>query len=130
MRYKNACSWIANFAFNVHSTFVPARLPASVAALTALTLVSHSSCLCPRPQVSLWVGEQFASDLSAVFPGLNVKCLSSNKILALLGQGLSGPQTGFDFTVRSGRSGLLPPAHHILSFNYGLSFIPGIVQSE
>ena len=49
-------------------------------------------------KVSLWVGEQFASDLAAVMPGMSIKCLSSNKILSLLGQNLPGPQTGFDFS--------------------------------
>ena len=49
-------------------------------------------------QVSLWVGEQFASDLATLMPNMSVKCLSSNKILSLLGQNLPGPQTGFDFS--------------------------------
>ena len=49
-------------------------------------------------KVSLWVGEQFASDLGAVMPGMSIKCISSNKILSLLGQNLPGPQTGFDFS--------------------------------
>ena len=39
-----------------------------------------------RPQVSLWLGEQFAADLSMAFKKLSVKCISSNKVLGLLGQ--------------------------------------------
>ena len=46
-------------------------------------------------EVSLWVGEQFASDLNLIFPGLNIKCISSNKILSLLGQGFTCPAVGF-----------------------------------
>ena len=48
-------------------------------------------------EVSLWAGEQFASDLHLCFPSLKVVTLSSNKLLALLGQGFSIPQEGFQF---------------------------------
>ena len=33
-------------------------------------------------EVSLWLGEQFASDLQSSFPKLSIKAVSSNKILA------------------------------------------------
>mmetsp|Transcript_53860 Transcript_53860/g.128012 ORF Transcript_53860/g.128012 Transcript_53860/m.128012 type:complete len:1454 (-) Transcript_53860:172-4533(-) len=45
-------------------------------------------------EVSLWLGEQFASDLSQVFPALNIKVISSNKLLGLLGQDFPIPQSG------------------------------------
>ena len=46
-------------------------------------------------EVSLWVGEQFASDLSAVQPSLRVRALSANKLLGLLGQHAPLPALGF-----------------------------------
>ena len=46
-------------------------------------------------EVSLWVAEQFASDLLKAFPLLNVKAISSNKLLGLFGQELELPNTGF-----------------------------------
>jgi hypothetical protein len=46
-------------------------------------------------EVSLWVGEQFASDLQKALPKLGVLAVSSNKLLGLLGQGLSIPCVGF-----------------------------------
>jgi len=46
-------------------------------------------------EVSLWVGEQFAADLKLLLPRLNIQCISSNKLLSLLGQELSFPATGF-----------------------------------
>jgi|AntAceMinimDraft_5_1070358.scaffolds.fasta_scaffold46404_2 hypothetical protein len=57
-------------------------------------------------EVSLWVGEQFAADVAQVFPNLAIKVLSSNKLLGLLGQSLSAPQTGFDFTEETVRKTL------------------------
>ena len=36
-------------------------------------------------EVSLWVGEQFASDLHLAFPNLSIECTSANKLLGLLG---------------------------------------------
>lgn len=47
-------------------------------------------------EVSLWVGEAFASDLHRVFPKLKVVTVSANKLLGLLGQSpLPLPATGF-----------------------------------
>jgi hypothetical protein len=46
-------------------------------------------------EVSLWLAEQFASDLQKSFPKLGVKAVSSNKILGLFGQDLSIPCIGF-----------------------------------
>ena len=37
-------------------------------------------------EVSLWLAEQFVSDLSAVFPMLSIRCISANKLLGMLGQ--------------------------------------------
>lgn len=48
-------------------------------------------------EVSLWLAEQFASDLSLVFPALDIKTLSANKLLGLLGQDFAMPQTGYSF---------------------------------
>ena len=46
-------------------------------------------------EVSLWLGEQFASDLQKAFPGLGVRAISSNKILGVFGQDLVAPAVGF-----------------------------------
>ena len=43
-------------------------------------------------EVSLWVGEQFASDLLLAFPRLKVVALSANKVLGQLGQSFPIPQ--------------------------------------
>ncbi|KAH8068469.1 hypothetical protein JL721_6607 [Aureococcus anophagefferens] len=48
-------------------------------------------------EVSLWLAEQFAADLSLCLTRLNVKAISSNKILGLLGQDFPAPQTGHAF---------------------------------
>ena len=52
-------------------------------------------------EVSLWIGEQFASDLHNAFPRLNVVALSANKLLAQLGQAFPVPNTGFYFNEAS-----------------------------
>ena len=49
-------------------------------------------------EVSLWLGEQFASDLSAMMPKLVVKTCSSNKILGLFGQEFPVPALGSPLT--------------------------------
>ena len=49
-------------------------------------------------EVSLWLGEQFAADLSMMFKKLHVRTLSSNKLLGLLGQDFPIPQTGHAFS--------------------------------
>ena len=46
-------------------------------------------------EVSLWAGEQFASDMRLVFPKLKIEVLSANKILGSLGQRFAVPQPGF-----------------------------------
>jgi hypothetical protein len=46
-------------------------------------------------EVSLWLGEQFASDLQKAFPGLNIVSVSSNKLLGIYGQEMSIPAIGF-----------------------------------
>jgi hypothetical protein len=48
-------------------------------------------------EVSLWLGEQFCSDLTQVFPRLNIKCISANKLLGLFGQDFPIPQSGHAF---------------------------------
>jgi len=46
-------------------------------------------------EVSLWLGEQFTSDLHLAFPELSLECVSANKLLSLLGQSFPIPQLGF-----------------------------------
>jgi hypothetical protein len=46
-------------------------------------------------EVSLWLAEQFASDLQRAFPRLFVKSVSSNKILGVFGQDLTIPSIGY-----------------------------------
>ena len=48
-------------------------------------------------EVSLWVGEQFAADLTRVYPKMKIVTLSANKLLGQLGQRLPIPQPGFPF---------------------------------
>jgi hypothetical protein len=45
-------------------------------------------------EVSLWLAEQFASDLANAFPRLDVRSVSANKILGLFGQDLPVPAIG------------------------------------
>jgi hypothetical protein len=60
-------------------------------------------------EVSLWAGEQFASDLQTMFPRLNVVAISANKVIGVIGnaRGTVAP-TGFDFTLGEGS---LDPRH-------------------
>ena len=53
-------------------------------------------------EVSLWLAEQFASDMKKCFPNLAVQCMSSNKLLGLFGQeDMSVPTIGFPFTEKT-----------------------------
>lgn len=52
-------------------------------------------------EVSLWIGEQFASDLRKAFPKLFVQAISSNKILGVFGQDLAVPAIGFPMSDRT-----------------------------
>ena len=52
-------------------------------------------------EVSLWLCEQFAADLHQVLPRLSIRCVSSNKLLGLLGQELPIPQVGHQFHEKS-----------------------------
>ena len=52
-------------------------------------------------EVSLWIGEQFASDLHNAFPQLKIVTLSANKLLSQLGQAFPVPNTGFYFNETS-----------------------------
>ncbi len=49
-------------------------------------------------EVSLWIAEQFVSDLQKCFPKLYIKAVSSNKLLGLFGQELSMPSIGFPYS--------------------------------
>jgi hypothetical protein len=46
-------------------------------------------------EVSLWLAEQFATDLQKAFPRLSVKAVSSNKLLGVFGQDLAIPSVGY-----------------------------------
>jgi hypothetical protein len=48
-------------------------------------------------EVSLWLAEQFASDLQKSFPALRIKAVSSNKLLGLYGQEIAVPCLGFAY---------------------------------
>jgi hypothetical protein len=52
-------------------------------------------------EVSLWVAENFVSDLQKAFPKLFIKAVSSNKLLGLFGQELAMPCTGFPYSQKS-----------------------------
>lgn len=52
-------------------------------------------------EVSLWVAEQFVSDLQKCFPYLFIRAVSSNKLLGLFGQELPMPCTGFPYSQKS-----------------------------
>jgi hypothetical protein len=48
-------------------------------------------------EVSLWLAEQFASDLQKTFPKLRIEAVSSNKLLGLYGQEIAVPSLGFPY---------------------------------
>ena len=52
-------------------------------------------------EVSLWLAEQFASDLQKSFPNLRIKVVSSNKLLALYGQEVTIPATGYPMSQKT-----------------------------
>ncbi|KAL3915701.1 MAG: hypothetical protein SGILL_005522, partial [Bacillariaceae sp.] len=49
-------------------------------------------------EVSLFLSEQFASDVQKAFPKLRVQAISSNKLLGMFGQELAVPSIGFPFS--------------------------------
>lgn len=52
-------------------------------------------------EVSLWLAEQFASDVQKAFPKLFIKTVSSNKVLGMFGQELSIPSVGFPMSQKT-----------------------------
>ena len=52
-------------------------------------------------EVSLWVAEQFVSDLQKSFPKLFIRAVSSNKLLGLFGQELVMPCIGFPYSQKA-----------------------------
>ena len=48
-------------------------------------------------EVSLYLAEQFASDLKKAFPKLSIEAVSSNKLLGLYGQEIAVPSVGFQY---------------------------------
>mmetsp|Transcript_55168 Transcript_55168/g.165297 ORF Transcript_55168/g.165297 Transcript_55168/m.165297 type:complete len:1653 (-) Transcript_55168:851-5809(-) len=54
-------------------------------------------------EVSLWLAEQFASDLQKALPKLRILAVSSNKLLGLFGQELSIPTTGYPMSEKTHR---------------------------
>ena len=52
-------------------------------------------------EVSLWLAEQFASDLQKALPRLRIVAVSSNKLLGLFGQDMNCPSIGFPYSQQS-----------------------------
>ena len=53
-------------------------------------------------EASLWIGEQFASDLQNLFPSLRVVAMSANKVIGVLSNSRgSAPMSGFAFSSRT-----------------------------
>jgi hypothetical protein len=52
-------------------------------------------------EVSLWLAEQFASDLQKAFPRLRTMAVSSNKLLGLYGQEIPLPSLGFPYSSKT-----------------------------
>jgi len=52
-------------------------------------------------EVSLWLAEQFASDLQKVFPRLFIKSVSSNKLLGMFGQDMAIPSVGYPISTNN-----------------------------
>jgi hypothetical protein len=84
-------------AFNL-SRCLRARLEAHVAGTVHPRAVDILLTGC---EVSLWLSEQFASDLKKAFPALHVEAVSSNKLLGLYGQEIAVPALGFDYGAKT-----------------------------
>jgi hypothetical protein len=78
-------------AFNL-SRCLRSRLEAHIAGKTHPRAIDILLTGC---EVSLWLAEQFASDLQKAFPNLRIKAVSSNKLLGLYGQEIAVPAFGF-----------------------------------
>jgi hypothetical protein len=52
-------------------------------------------------EVSLWLAEQFASDMQKSFPRLRIKAISSNKLLGLYGQEIAVPALGHAYSPKT-----------------------------
>eukprot|EP00531_Pseudo-nitzschia_arenysensis_P016726 CAMPEP_0116156094 /NCGR_PEP_ID=MMETSP0329-20121206/22651_1 /TAXON_ID=697910 /ORGANISM="Pseudo-nitzschia arenysensis, Strain B593" /LENGTH=1586 /DNA_ID=CAMNT_0003653159 /DNA_START=153 /DNA_END=4916 /DNA_ORIENTATION=- len=52
-------------------------------------------------EVSLYLAEQFASDLKKAFPKLCIEAVSSNKLLGLYGQEIAVPSLGFPYSAET-----------------------------
>lgn len=78
-------------AFNL-SRCLRTRLEAHIAGKTHPRAIDILLTGC---EVSLWLAEQFASDLQKAFPNLRIKAISSNKLLGLYGQEIAVPALGF-----------------------------------
>jgi hypothetical protein len=72
-------------------------------------------------EVSLWLAEQFASDLQKSFPALNIQAVSSNKLLGLYGQEIAIPTLGFPYPQKAH---LLHDAIVIIVSHSGGTFAP------
>jgi hypothetical protein len=72
-------------------------------------------------EVSLWLAEQFASDLQKAFPNLCIEAISSNKLLGLYGQEIAIPATGFHHSPKTRR---LHDAIVIIVSHSGGTFAP------
>ena len=77
-------------------------------------------------EVSLWVGEQFASDLQKAFPGLNIVSVSSNKLLGVYGQEMNIPAVGYPMSQQTSK---LDDAIVIIVSHSGGTFSPLAVSN-
>jgi hypothetical protein len=95
---KSACTSLNRLtAFNL-SRCLRDRLDAHVAGTVSSRAVDILVTGC---EVSLWLAEQFASDLRGSFPKLRTMAISSNKILGLYGQDIALPSFGFPFSPKT-----------------------------
>lgn len=86
-------------AFNL-STCLRARLEGHVKGQIPSKAVDILLTGC---EVSLWLAEQFASDLQKCFPKLRIQSLSSNKVLGIYGQEIAVPSFGFPYSEQTSR---------------------------
>ena len=96
---KAATSMNRLTAFNL-SICLRSRLEAHVRGVVPANSVDILLTGC---EVSLWLAEQFASDLKKCFPRMNIEAVSSNKLLGLYGQEIAVPTLGFPYSNKTRR---------------------------
>jgi len=93
-------NWASGQHLNNFSSWTFARRLAErvKARLTSEHVADNSvDLLITGQEVSLWAGQQFASDLHMCFPKLRVKSMSANKVLALYGLEFNASAAGYAF---------------------------------